>query len=315
LVPLLAACGAKPVFVPFAESPAFHERSSRVYGILERDLDGDGLIDAVIALRNEHGFAPQVFHGKVEKERIDYTPACLGPVLEGDDLDAMRWVPWGEDEVLFMVVLDETPDQLAQSFALVDLRGDCATLHHEQVLLPRGDDVLAPAELRAGVAVDGGQVIVIDEPEYLHLTGREGELEVPTSVRARRIVGGEGETRLPVIVPQPMTAHWGDFELPELVDGAVETSFVVRDAGVLQVTSGKPLVLLELQYGCGPLPVITLRDQALALDAQTPTVDWVRGIGHKSSAALVALTEPATELQLGLQATSCLRELRGYSFR
>jgi hypothetical protein len=291
----------------------------------------------VIAVQNDHGFAPQVFMARADKAEVVFEEGCVGPLLVGDDLDAMRWVTLGERTYLFMVVLHENPDALAQSFALVDLEGGCKAAHNETVTLAKEGEVVAPADLRGGVSVNaaGDGVSVFDQPEYLRLRGAEEDVLVLRRIRQRRLRNGGAdvvadETRIEVVAPTPLVPTWRSpevvLELGELIDGEPSTAFVPRPgaAGELVLDSPRPLVLLEVQHGCGEATSAAglIHDGAAQpLDALAPTAPWVRAIGQAKGApharTLVALATPAKTLGLTLmpETPACLRELRAYAFR
>ncbi len=188
----LAACGPKPPArqLTFARTPAFHEISGKVYAILERDLDGDGWIDAVIAERQDHGYSIVVMEQVPPKQegQQEYRRRCTGPLLTGEDLDAFNWVPLGPRDAVFARVLQQDPEELRQSIAVVDVAKDCDPLFAEEVRLTAGDAqtvVSSPALSGGAFLEEPSAVHIVDRPRYLRLAGAEADVQVLTGARLR----------------------------------------------------------------------------------------------------------------------------------
>lgn len=343
LVPLLlvAACGPKLPPPRFADSAAFHGMSGRVHGMLEADVDGDGQPDVVIAERRDDGYAVAVLRHEGDPAKGDWKPWCTTEPVAGDDLDAFRWVSFGDRRpAVFVLVLDENPEDVEQRLAVVDLKARCALVVDEQLSLtrPDPDTLIAPPSVRGGAAVDadGGGLVLRDDPGYLHLAGPAGEVLVLTSLHERAVRWAFGKVtevqrQLALTHSQPATVTLdgpAGRALPELTDGDDTTRFDVG-AGVaerLSIRAEQPFVLLELHEGCddpssAALTLATGGATPVSLGAAPPAGTFVRAVGRSQGAGvrkdLVALREPtaALDLEVGpLDRARCVRDVKVYGF-
>jgi len=338
---LVAACGPKLPPPRFADSPAFHGMSSRVHGLLEGDVDGDGQPDVVIAERRGDGYAVAVLRHEGDPAKGDWKPWCSTEPVAGEDLDALRWVTFADHRpAVFVLVLNENPEDVEQRLAVVDLRAHCAVVVEEQLSLtrPDPDSLIAPPSVRGGAVVDadGGGIVLRDDPGYLHLAGPTGEVLVLASLHERAVRWANGkvtetERQLALTHAQPATVTLdgpSGRALPELTDGDDATRFDVG-AGVtehLSIRAEQPIVLLELHEGCdepssAPLTLATGGAAPVSLGAAPPAGTFVRAVGRPQGADvrkdLVALREPtaAVDLDVGpLDRTRCLRDVKAYGF-
>ncbi len=352
----LLGCGAK-VLPPlrFADSDSFSNMASRVYAILEADIDGDGIDDAVIAERSGYGYRVALLLQHPGKKQVAFEPSCAGPVLAGDELEAFRWMRLGQRDVLFALVATEDPDEKLQNFALVDVADGCKVAYREELRLPAAQgELVLPTGLRGGAFVqeDGASVGIVDEPRFLRLFGASGEVDVLTSVRQRIVRDWHGGLRvreqvLTTVAPQKLAVHFEEDSvalgaeppvdavtraaaaprlLAELTD-ASDAAFIEVGRGTLVLTAAEPILLLEVHYGCGAggeerPPELHLGDLAHVLGAPPAPASWVRGFGSSTVAGtfrreLLLLTEPRNELRLDNQgqARLCLREIVAHRFR
>ena len=337
----LWSCGPKPA-VRFADSAAFRAVAGLVHGILQQDLDGDDLEDAVLAERTSFGFVLAVFAQERSGDGAPrWRPLCRSDVLAGDDLDALRWVSLDRG-IVFALVLTENPEEIVQSFALVDVAAGCATRFAETVTVERadGDTTVVPGGLRSGVAVapSGDRVAILDALTFLRLAGAQADVRVLTGARERLIV--READRLAVherhrgfLAPVALDAAWrssaGELALPHLVDDEDRTAFAVRagEPGRLQFRAEAPFVLLELRHGCGcgpaaPLSIARGAEPPMTLGDRPGRDSFVLGSGAAQEREgvrrdLIALHDPATALDLELGPTDsehCLRTARAWGF-
>ena len=335
----VAGCGPKLPPARFVDSAAFHSMSGRVHGILEHDLDKDGRQDAIVAERLADGYAITVLRQEQGANGAEWHPRCASALVAGEDLDAMRWLSFGDKAVVFVLALTENPEEVIQSFALVDVGGGCSSVQSGQVKLERGDadGLIVPASLRRGVvlAEDGTAMSIVDQPEYLHLTGAQGDVRVLTSVRQRGIVWSSGEPvtserRLSIIVPAKLKVRTGESS-PGDASGAGDRD---DDAPIhaapgetlqLRLTAELPMLMLELHHGCDTGPaVLTLAAAGSAFTFGTPPAveSFVGGAGISREADglqrdLIALRQETQEIILEVgpkDIERCLRQVRAFAF-
>jgi hypothetical protein len=338
---VLTACGPKLPPPRFADSATFHGMSGRVHGLLEGDVDGDGQPEAVLAERRGDGYAVSVLHHEGDPARGDWKPWCTTEPVRGEDLDALRWVTFADRRAaVFVLVLNENPEELEQRLAVVDLKARCAVVFEDELALTRAEPekLVAPASVRGGAVLDddGGGLVVHEDPGYLHLAGSEGEVLVLTSLRERTVRWADGkvteaERQLAITRAQPATvtlAGPGGRVLSELTDGDDATRFDVAagEVELLGIRSERPFVLLELHEGCddvatSALSLATAGAAPVSLGAAPPAGSFVRAIGRTQGAGvrkeLVALREPTASLDLDVgprERARCLRDVKVYGF-
>jgi hypothetical protein len=336
-------CGPKPVPQRFVESAAFHGRQGRVHGLLQRDVDGDGREDAIIAERGEYGYTVSVLKQVASQDKVEWRPWCTSSLVEGEDIDALRWLEFARKSVIFILVLTENPEEVIQRFAIIDVSAGCRTLFEDEVRLERGDPdrLLAPESLKAGALVspDASRLVVRDEPQYLTLAGATGQLRVLTSLRERTLSWPAGELvaaerQRSVLRAIPLLARHQDgdgafHDLPDLSDGRDETVYVAKpgSGARLKLAASRPFVLLELHHGCAGAPA---RPLTLAAEGGEPfavggaplggSFILASGAGHEAGGVqrdLVALRVAARELTLDIGPADrerCLREVKAYGF-
>jgi hypothetical protein len=345
-VATVAACAHRPPApagpTVFAESAAFAAVSGRAHRILKRDVNGDGVEDAVVALRSDRGWAPAVFaHAVDEDGRHSWRAACEGPAVPGSELGELAWVEMNDGPLLLLVGAEETPDELIQSLVLVDPADHCALRLEERLLLAKpGHQVIAPNSVPAGVRLEAGVLAISDRPATVRLEGPEGVAAVLTGVRVRRVGGSREvveveEANANLLVPRSIVVSWrgpGEaMELSMLTDGSDRTSFVARPdhAGALRIEANSTVALVLLHHGCGEASgdeTLRLRiadEPPWSSGAPVPSGSFVRAAGRTISAGgvrrdLLALREPAAEIvmQLGrAESNRCLRQVRAFGFR
>ena len=267
LLPLMAASCAhqqvKPT--PFVKSEAFHAASGSIYGILERDLDKDGLSEAVVINKTAHGFSPAVFRQEPAPNGTTWKHVCDGEVAVGSELEVMSYIDVADGSLALVAAQDENPDEQVQSFVLIDPNDGCATRLKDRLELPLpSESVLAPGSVPAGVLVAQGSpgFRLVDQPRLLHLTSADGSVDLLAGVRVREVAGERAavtvaESTLTFLKPARLTATWaaGDLEpaaLTELVDGDPATGFSVRPeaTGALVVEADLVMAVLEVVHGC-----------------------------------------------------------------
>jgi hypothetical protein len=340
----LFGCAAPVTNLAFAGSADFRAMASRVQGILERDLDGDGKTEAIVAERHDHGYAVALLHQAQKEGGARFVSVCRTAVIEGEEVDAFRLVRLGGKESIAMVVSTENPEEVVQSLAIVDVHAECALAFADKVRLVRGDaaEVHVPASLRGGVRIasDGAAVAIVDAPQYLRLAGVGEEVQFLTQVRQRDLVAGAKgievqEQVLHLVNRVPTVVSWqgegaAAQALPELTDGSDATAFVLRPAeqGLLRITSETPLLFLELHYGCDADDAASLTlqldggDAVIAVGERPAAGSFVAAVGQSRAAArwredLLALKQESQELAFNvgpLAGARCLREVRGHSF-
>lgn len=343
---VLAACARQgPPPVAFADSAAYREARAEVHGFLERDLDGDTIPDVVAIARSGPGYAPSVFVQRLRGDAYVFERACAGPVVEGEDLDTLQWLELGGATLLAVIASTEEPDAVSQSIGLFAADQPCTALFQERLALPRpGGEVVAPGEVRGGVLLGQGALRLIDEPRVARLAGADGEVELLTGVRERRLTMTNGalethEQVLSFLQPLALAAKWVDqepateLELAELGDGRGDTAFALRAeaTGTLVLEADRPVLVLELDHGCHGAPALELELTAQGGEpggtyviGKPPAPEgFVRAAGQRPRRQaderrdVLLLREPAARTSLLLGPTAqprCLREARAYGF-
>ncbi|MBI5509233.1 MAG: hypothetical protein HY903_10820 [Deltaproteobacteria bacterium] len=342
VVVALSACAHPQKPAPFANSSAFHAVSGSTYGILERDLDGDQLPDAVVAKKTSHGFAPVFYRQQAREGAAAWARGCEGEVAVGVELDTLTFVDVQDGSLAMLAAAEDNPDEVILSLVVVDLTDDCRTRYKEQLRLPRpAPSVLSPGSVMAGVFVKDGApgFQLIDRPRVLHLQNADGPVDLLTGVRVRVVAGTRAAlvvrpTDASFLAPLVLAASWvpetGEpVALPELVDGDDATAFGLRpgETGVLAVTAPDPLSAIEVVYGCTgedgpPLELALLPAAPLTLGSSPAVTSFVAASGRTvidSNGArheLLALRQATVRLELALgpaAARRCLRGLEGYA--
>ena len=345
LFALVASCAHTPLPkpTPFAESAAFHATSGSIYGILERDLDQDGLAEAVVVNKTAHGYAAALFRQAPAASGTLWTRVCDGEVVLGTELEVLSFVEFDDGALALIAAQDENPDEQVEDFVLVDPMDGCTTRLKDRLQLPRPADlVLGPGTVPAGVVVTAGEAgfRLVDEPHMLHLTSADGNVDLLTGVRTRQVRGGHSavevhETSQSFLRPTPIAATWqGDglepVILDELVDGDSATGFSIRagTTGRLVVDGAAPLSVVELVHGCYGAPLAPLE---IAAEGGDPFITGVAAAAESFVAAsgksytdphggrheLLALKAPTAQLALSfgpVEAERCIKELRAYGF-
>jgi len=330
---------AKPA--RFADRAAFVEVRSRAYGMLERDLDGDGLDDAVVGLRVSGGWAAAAFAHTVDDERGHrWHATCQGPVVTGSELGLLAWVEMSDGPLVLVVGDEENPDELVQSLVLIDANEACAArLEERLVLVKPAGEVIAPGSVPAGVLVRDGALLLTDQPETVTLEGSEGMTSLLQSVRVRRISGTREiveveEGMVSFLEPRQVTATWQSTSEPMtlemLTDNDDVTGFVARadEVGTLRLIADRAVSLLIVHHGCrgDADPRLQLRvgeGSSWALGSPIPPDSFVRAAGRSRGREgvrrdLLALREAHRELELELgpvERTRCVREVRAFGFK
>ncbi len=332
---VLISCGPKLKPPRYIDSPAFHAVSGSVYGILDRDIDGDGQSDATVVVRAEQGYVVEVLRQEGKKEAPAWKPLCRSETLLGNDLDAMRWLDAKDEPLLYVVVLDEDPEELRQSVAVIDAT-DCSSALYEKLSVRRKerDAIITPESFRQGAMLskDAGTLTIIDEPRYLRLGGAAGDVEILSSVRQRDFVFADGETELTeqprgLLTPVSLAIE-GPSGIEVLYDGDDGTHVAIAAGAslVLGMRSERPWILLELHHGCDEDPAAPLsvmhEGEVFTLGQKPGAGSFVLAYGRKNKHAgiehdLLALRTKTALLELTIQGdtkTRCLREVRAYGF-
>lgn len=166
----LVAC-AQPNVASFGQSAAFQKLGSTALALVERDFDGDGLPDAVIARRTPSGFEATILIQDASAAGSTWREACSSPPTVGDDLDHLTTVGPPGEELVLLVAVREDPDELRQSAQLVDPRAGCATRWQGDLRWPKVDGLVASQAALFGVRVtpDGRSVRYIEHPVFARL--------------------------------------------------------------------------------------------------------------------------------------------------
>ncbi|MEE8410447.1 MAG: hypothetical protein V3T05_12640 [Myxococcota bacterium] len=342
---LVAACAASHAPpVHFSQSAAFRAIDASIFAILEDDLNGDGMPDAVVARAVGPGWAPVVFLQQAGVEETTWSVACTGPIVEGSELGGLRWMSPGSGRLVMLIATTENPDEVTEHIALVDPLDGCAVRFEDRVHVTRPNGVVvAPQGLSGGVLLDDedGSLRLVDRPSYLNLDAVEGELALLTQVRLRRIVGNRREVRVEervvgLLVPLDVTVEWiADsaiaVERPELGDGDDATTFVVRagEVGRLRIVAEAPIVGIEIRHGCFDAPPVALRLEGTngkphVIGERPVPGSFVRGTGRRRvtgagvDSDLLLLGEARNEVSLAVgpgDVERCIRELEAFGFR
>ena len=331
--------------VPFARSEAFKGVRQNALGFLDYDFTGDGVPDAVAVVASGPGMAPRVFVQEPSEQGAQWSEACTGPVILGEELDTLRWIEPGPRKLLLVVASTENPDILTQSFALFPESAPCTPIFQETIRMARpGYDVVSPGEVPGGVLVDeSDRVHVIDKARTVHLNGAAGEVEVLTAVR-ERVFDDDGrkikvsEPPRSFILPRKVRARWVSAkedtltrDVPELVDEDAKTSFTATagDNGLLEIDSTEPITILDVSHMCdGTTTRIEITPEQLPEDTHVigdkpNKMSFIHGVGRRPQNAsaerreVLVLREPATHLALHLgpiDSDRCLRDVRAYGF-
>jgi hypothetical protein len=346
LLLLLEACAHNPPPkpTPFSKSEAFHKSSSTIYGILERDLDEDGLSEVVVANKTDHGFALSTYRQHPAASGNTWERICDGEVAVGSELEVLSFIEVEDGALALIAAKDDNPDEELQSFVLIDPAAGCATRFKDQLRLPKpADAVITPGAVPAGVIIVEHEpgFRLVDEPRVLHLTAAEGKVDLLTGVRTRLVTGKRrevavDEAALSFLRPIPIAVHWqaseaDPIELFELVDDDATTEFVAKPGvtGTLKIAADAPFVALELVHGCygGSAAALELASEqgtrfvtgeAAAADSFVAANGKSFGDEAGGRHELLALRSAATSLTLSVgpvAAERCLRDVRAFGFR
>lgn len=322
LAVVVSACAApKKPPVPFVKTPAFKAIEGKAMGVLDQDVNGDGLPDVVVAQREGPGFVPVVYVQLSKNETTEWQEGCRGPLVRGDDLDAFRFGEFGGAKVLYMVALFEEPEVLVQDVAIFDTT--CQTHLQSKVTLPKVDAVYVatPTDVRGGAQLlDNGTLRIVDQPRYLALVGTEGPVKVLTGVRQRVFATGEvDEQQMDLVQPVLLQAQLVRTALPpessaleggdptlkagpeqalpkpdplgqvdELVDrnDATGVTFQPEESAVVRLQAQPTMRLVEIHHGCGDeavtLVVTDTAGQSVKSGHAPPAQSFVLGVGKAS---------------------------------
>lgn len=339
----LGGCAAAPKPLAFTDSEAFHERSSSIYGFVNRDLDGDGFDETVAMRRVPPGYTPVLYWQRPSEQGMVFEEGCTGQLIPGEELRTLRWLespPW-----LFVVASEENPEERIETVSLVDLLQGCVGRYGGRIRIPKSDAaVVEPPGLRSGASlpVGSGALRIVDEPQFLRLEGAMGEVWFLKQVRQRHVdfdgdAVQERADEVSLLGRADVQAAWhvtdGEpVDLAMLTDGRDDTSFALRagQTGALHLQSSLPILLFELHHGCAGEARASLSLEPVggggvyttgeALSAEA----FVRARGRErqgeggSARELLALREPVAPLALRLGPATkrrCLREVRAYGWR
>jgi hypothetical protein len=336
---------AQPPPLRFVDSPAFAEVRRSTFGLLERDLDGDALSDVVVADKSGDAWAAVAYRHTRNEQGDQWTRACRGEAVSGAELDRILFVEMEDGPLVLLVAAEENPDEVIQSFVLVDAAAGCATVAADRLTLTRpGGALVAPDSVPAGVVV-GAQskgLKLVDRPSVVHLEGAEGPVDLLVSVRVRELGGPRatpnvGEAVVALLEPRQLTVTAATDTaaapvLPELSDGDDATSLALRrgEGGRVRLAAAAPLVALEVHHGCTgeeAAPPLALRSGSgpAVILGTVPAADaFVRAVGRSHGGAagrrrdLILLRDAAAELQLEIQGADgerCVSEIRGFGYR
>lgn len=289
--------------MPFANSPTFHARSSSIVGLLERDLDGDGLLDVVAAERGDLGFGLVVYMQEAALHGSVWRRTCASGVVPGDELVTLRFVQLDDASTVAVVVGAENPEESIELVRLVDVGRGCAERFAARVRLSasaRGG-VLAPPGLHGGVHIsaDGARVSIFDEPRYVQLAAVGGDVQLLTELRRRDLWVETSnastparpratlapivtrETHLALLVPLVATIEW------QSAGAAVGGEAAVAAAGMAAgMAAGTATAAVETTPTC-PLTELCDANENTSFVAR-PSDD---GALHLSARALIAVLE------------------------
>lgn len=288
---LMAACAAKLAPpVPFSQTTAFRDIDSSIFAILEADLNGDGMPDAIVARGVGPGWAPVVYMQTAGVEQTAWSLECTGPVVVGSELGSLRWMNPGSGRLVMLAATTENPDEATEHVVLVDPVDGCAVRFEDHVHLTRPNGaVVAPRGLSGGLLLDGedGSLRIVDRPSYLTLDAAEGEVALLTKVRIRQLSGTSRkvhveERLVELLRPLAVTIEWiaepvandagyvkaaespPATETPELTDNDDTTTFVARAgvSGRLRIVGESPIIGFEIRHGCLDAEPVPLRLQS-----------------------------------------------------
>lgn len=343
-LPVALSCAHRPPPssppLAFPDSQAFAEVRSRAYGLMVRDLDGDQLDDAVVALEVAGGWAPAAFFHTVDDEgNHRWRATCQGPAVVGSELSGLAWVEMTGGPLVLMLGDEENPDELIQTVLLVDPMEACAArLEDRMVLVKPAGDVIAPGPIPAGASLRDEALVLTDRPDTVTLEGPAGASSLLRSVRIRRVFGTRevvevDEATASFLVARELAVTWqGNGEpmtLEMLTDGDDVTAFAARadESGTLRLRADGDIVLVVVHHGCSgdDEPRLSLRagtGEPWLLGSPVPPESFVRAAGRSRDQGgvrrdLVALRTPTAELVFGLgpvEQARCIREVRAYGF-
>jgi hypothetical protein len=329
--------------VRFAASPAFQAIDSTVYGILEADLNNDGLPDGIAVQDVGSGFVPVVYlQAAGNSDGTTWSRDCTGDRVAGEEIETLRWVDVDGRELVLLTASDRNPDEATVDGALFDPRDGCRSRYRETLVLNEPNGViLAPGSVPGGfVITDAGSVRLVDRARYLTLGGAEGEVALLRDLRVRDLRWHHGQLvtesqRAVVVVPRRIEVQWlspdaGATDAPELLDGDDHTLSAIRphEVAALALVASEPILMLEIHHGCPaaalrPLELAVADSKAYRTGARPEAGSFVRasGRGRVSMPSvqldLLALLEPTSEIALTIGPTDaerCVREVKGYGF-
>ena len=175
--------------VAFVDSPAFATVRERSFGV----LNGDG--EALVAQRLDHGFAVARFRRDASGS---WQGVCQSPVVEGEDLEALRWVAMADGRLLLVVVTTATPDLFVQRAVLLDPGQACTLRFDDRVKLPVFPEIVSRGELAGGVTAsdDRPGLQILDEPTVVRLQGSDDEVALFLRLRRRRVAGPAADPQI-----------------------------------------------------------------------------------------------------------------------
>lgn len=308
-----AACTTRSTAPPplaFVDSQAFRGVASETRGFLERDVDGDGLVDAVVVRQHAGAFVLEYFQHTRATDADPFERRCELALGIGDELDTLRALAIGRGAQVLIVTRVETPDHLAQRVTVVDAAEPCRVLQHTAVETSRTSDALVlPPQLVLGVLVSeaGDRVLMLDQPKVvrLHDAQAAGEVALALTLRARNLVrvksevtdpGGDGSPEL-AIAEQTVQLLVGRRATPEVQPAQDPAGDVARGAEPgdvnansirLRIGAEREFVAVEVRHACSVPPAF-----------ERPTL---RAEGTNDRALLWLLARPASEAFLLLAA-------------
>lgn len=309
-----SGCTARPTAPPplaFADSQAFHGVASETRGFFERDVDGDGLVDAVVVRQHERGFVLEYFQHTRATDTDPFERRCELVLGAGDELDTLRALAIGGGAQILIVTRAETPDLLAQRVTVVDATDPCRVLQQTAVETSRTSDALVlPPQLVLGVLVSepGDRVLMLDQPKVvrLHDVQAAGEVALALSLRVRTLAmahpptprdAGGADVAALAVAEQTVQLLVGRKVVPEvqgvpaLVSGAAsKADHGDAEAGAIRLRIGaeRDFVAVEVRHACGVAPAL-----------ERP---HLRAEGARDGALLWLLDQPAAEAGLVLAA-------------
>ena len=340
------ACATAAPRRPFVQSPAYKQVANSVYGILERDLDADGVPDAVVARKSAGGYAVSLWAGVrgAADDAAGWSQRCTSSAWAGDELMHMAWLGAPGQEALVVVVGEENPEDVRQTVAVLEPRA-CRTLWQDTLRVDRAEGLEQSGFALLGnqgisLSPDGNTLLLLDHIEFLKLEGAQGPVWLPVRARERQaavckgeVVTHEASTGLLTAVPLQvawMRRNGAETAVPQVQDGRDDTALDLPpgEHGTLSVRATAPVSLLEVHHGCeagGRADLdLQMADADIYTTGELPQEEsfvLAAGRRHGDSAFLqdlLALRQPTERMQLHLaafDAARCIREVTGYQLR